>query len=372
MATVNDKAKAAIDAAVASKKTPSRVDLMCARLSSPGLIKRLEMALPAAVKKDAERFSRILVTLTRLTPGLAECDAPSVIGGALTGAALGMDPTPGLNEFYLVPFNDRRSGKKQAQFVLGYKGMLELAYRGGCQKIVGREVCKNDVFKISYGFDEGMVHEPPVSGPRGEKVGYYAIVTLPSGEKTFCYMTKEDIVAHANKKSPAYKSGPWQTDFDAMAKKTCLRQLFTWLPKSTDVSRALAKDGGFIRIDADGGETSEDVLDAQTEQVYDIEAIEVDAEANTNANANAEASAKIDTEPQVNKGKNDLTNNDLDLLQARLDKLFGEAGLGFTRAERDDFVRRTLGSEPTDESFTEPNVKRVIAAAEALLKAREG
>ena len=185
MATINEKTKAAMTKAADVRRQMSPADVMYMSLSRPDTLKSIEMALPATIKQNAQRFSRILMTLVRQTRGLAECELSSVLGGALTGAALGLDPTPGLDEFYLVPFKDNRRGKTLAQFILGYKGMQKLAYQGGCKKIIAREVCKNDEFEIVYGDTEKLIHKPPITGERGEEVGYYVMVTLPDGEKTF-------------------------------------------------------------------------------------------------------------------------------------------------------------------------------------------
>lgn len=358
MATVNEKTRAAMDRAAAVRKT-SPADIMYMRLNNQDVLQSIENALPSSIKQNAKRFSRILMTLVRQTRGLAECEISSVLGGALTGAALGLDPTPGLDEFYLVPFKDNRRGTTAAQFVLGYKGMQKLAYQGGCRKIIAREVCKNDEFEITYGYDEKLVHKPPTTGERGEEIGYYVIVTLPEGEKTFCYITKADAMKHSEKKSRAYSSGPWQTDFASMAEKTCMRKIFKWLPKSTEAAVAMSKDEGVVNITAEEAKSSETVLEAQTARVVEVE-------------------ANVDDAPQGSgedeaESKEPLTNNDLSEAEARMDEALGGAGLDLTAKERERFIADTLGmSELTAGWRTAANCKRVAAAAEALLRAREG
>lgn len=368
MPTVNDKTKAAMERAVAARKQATPADIMYMKLNNPDILQSIENALPTAIKKDAKRFSRILMTLVRQSRGLAECELSTVLGGALTGAALGLDPTPGLDEFYLVPFKDK-TGKKLAQFILGYKGMQRLAYQGGCKKIIAREVCKHDEFEIVYGDSERLIHKPPITGERGEEVGYYVMVTLPDGEKTFYYITKADAKRHAEKKSRAHSSGPWQTDFASMAEKTCMRKIFKWLPKSTDAAIAMNKDDGVVSITPEDAKSSDSVLEAQVSHVVDIDADIDEAPADT---APAETEAEDIAEPMPETSKKPSTKDDLIVLEERMDEILGGAGLDLTAREREQFIAESLGVGELSAGWrTAANVKRVISAAEALLRARE-
>lgn len=369
MPTVNDKTKAAMERAAAVRKSASPADIMYMKLNNPDTLQSIENALPSAIKKDAKRFSRILMTLVRQTRGLAECELSTVLGGALTGAALGLDPTPGLDEFYLVPFKDNRKGKTLATFVLGYKGMMRLAYQGGCKKIIAREVCKNDEFEIVYGDSEKLIHKPPVTGERGEEVGYYVMVTLPDGEKTFYYITKDDAKKHATDKSRAHSSGPWQTDFASMAEKTCMRKIFKWLPKSTEAAVAMNKDDGVVSITPEEAKSSEGVLEAQVSHVVDVDA-DIDEAPTDAASAEPEAADMAEQMPETSKKPS--TKDDLATLEERMDEILGGAGLDLTAREREQFIAESLGVAELSAGWrTAANVKRVIAAAEALLRARE-
>lgn len=368
MPTVNDKTKAAMERAAAVRKQATPADIMYMKLNNPDILQSIENALPTAIKKDAKRFSRILMTLVRQSRGLAECELSTVLGGALTGAALGLDPTPGLDEFYLVPFKDK-TGKKLAQFILGYKGMQRLAYQGGCKKIIAREVCKHDEFEIVYGDSERLIHKPPITGERGEEVGYYVMVTLPDGEKTFYYITKADAQKHATDKSRAHSSGPWQTDFASMAEKTCMRKIFKWLPKSTEAAVAMNKDDGVVSITPEEAKSSEGVLEAQVAHVVDIDADIDEAPADA---APVEPEAEDTAEPMPETSKKPSTKDDLATLEERMDEILGGAGLDLTAREREQFIAESLGVAELSAGWrTAANVKRVIAAAEALLRARE-
>ena len=354
----NDKTKAAMNAAVA-KRQPTAADVLCKNLASPSVLASLKNALPAQLTspEEAARYSRILMTLVRLTPSLASCSINTVLAGALTGAALGLDPTPGLDEFYLVPYGGK------ATFQMGYKGMMKLAYQGDCQKISAHKVCEHDIFDIEYGLEETLKHKPCLSGPRGDVIGYYVTVVLRNGEKTFLYLTKPEVMEHALKKSKAYKSGPWQTDFDAMALKTCLRLLFKWLPKNTRLAQAINRDETVSHVNDINEVTRDEILETAPEQIT----IEEEDAVETNF-AGSEVHPVSEDEPLRPKGGA----SELDRLDIELDELFGDGGLGLNQNEQNKFIANTLGLKKIEESDRTPaNMKRVIEAAKAVIRDRE-
>lgn len=353
----NDKTKAAMNAV--AKRPISAADVLCKNLASPSVLASLKNALPAQLTspEEAARYSRILMTLVRLTPSLASCNINTVLAGALTGAALGLDPTPGLDEFYLVPYGGK------AAFQMGYKGMMKLAYQGDCQKISAHKVCQNDTFDIEYGLEETLKHKPCMNGPRGDVIGYYVTVVLRNGEKTFLYLTKAEVMEHAIKKSKAFKSGPWQTDFDAMALKTCLRLLFKWLPKNTRLSQAINRDETVSHMNnVNETVTRDEILESAPEQ------IEAEADDTVETNFSGSETQAPAVEPQDEAGPSEI-----ERLDVELDELFGDGGLGFTQSEQGKFIANTLGLKKVEESDRTPqNMQRVIEAAKAMLRAREG
>ena len=189
------------------------------------------------------------------------------------------------------------------------------------------------------------------------------MVTLPDGdEKTFYYITKEDALKHAEKKSRAHSSGPWQTDFASMAEKTCMRKIFKWLPKSTEAAIAMNKDDGVVSINAEEVKSSESVLEAQVSHVVDVEA-------ETPADAVPDTESDMYEAPAPKAASN---KDDLPALEARMDELLGGEGLDLTARERERFIAETLGVEELSGDFRTPsNIKRIITAAEALLRARD-
>jgi recombination protein RecT len=216
-----------------------------------GLQGQIALAAPRGV--EAQQIVRDALTLLAKTPKLAECEPSSVLGGLMTMAQLGLRPGV-LGHGWILPFWNRRKGCNEATLVIGYQGLVELAYRSQqVEKITARTVYANDVFDVEYGLDERLVHKP-APGDRGEPVGYYATVRLRgSGGAMFYHMTHEQMCVYRDRFAMARDRtgkivGPWRDHFEAMAHKTCLRQLAKFMPKGTDLATAFAVDDT-IRVD---------------------------------------------------------------------------------------------------------------------------
>lgn len=197
----------------------------------------IKRALPAHMKAD--RFLRVVLTTLRLNPKLSACNPASFVAAMMTSAQLGLEVNTPLGQAFIIPYG------KEAQFQIGYKGILDLAYRTKeYQMIYAMEVYANDKFEFEYGLEPKLIHKPDKE-PAGEPIYYYAVYHLANGGKAFRAWTKEKVVAHAKKFSASYKKGgdtPWKTDFDSMAKKTVLIDLLKYAPKSIEISQAFALD----------------------------------------------------------------------------------------------------------------------------------
>ena len=218
------------------------------------LIKRQRSAIEVALPKhlDTDRFARIAMTLVRTNPKLAACDPMSFIGALMVSAQLGLEPSGagGLGQAWLVPYG------KEVQFQIGYKGIIELARRSGqLSSIEAHEVCENDEFSYSYGLDDHLTHTPLLRGDRGRPFAYYAVAKFKDGGHAFVVLSRDDVESH-RKRSKAKDSGPWVTDYDAMARKTCIRVLAPYLPLSPELEKAISGDGRTFRsIEPDMAET---------------------------------------------------------------------------------------------------------------------
>lgn len=201
----------------------------------------------------APQFAAALVQLVSQSYQLQKCDPGSVIGAALTAAALDLSIDPNLGEAHVIPYGDR------AQFQIGFIGFGQLAQRSGMYKNLGWRVIHQGEL-VNY--DE-LAGELELNGdhPDEKVIGYAAKFKLVNGFERAEYWTAERIENHAMRYSQSYryckgkkdkeKDCRWITDRDRMALKTVLKSLLKiWGPKSIQMQKALKVDEGAI-IDAD-------------------------------------------------------------------------------------------------------------------------
>lgn len=201
--------------------------------------KQIAKALPSAI--TPERFARMAMTAVTMNPDLGRCTPPSFIGALLQAASLGLEPNTSLGQAYLIPYNNYKTGVKEAQFQIGYRGMIELAHRSGeFQSIEAHVVYENDEFEYELGLDPKLKHKPAMSD-RGNPVWVYAIYKLKSGGYGFEVMSKADIDEHRKKYSKA-KSSPWDTAWEGMAKKTVIKQVLKYAPLKSEFARAITDE----------------------------------------------------------------------------------------------------------------------------------
>ena len=195
----------------------------------------IKKALPENVK--SERFRRIALTAFNGNAKLQQCDPTSFLAAMMQSAQLGLEPNTPLGQAYLIPYG------RNVQFQVGYKGMLDLAHRTNQYKnIQANIVYEKDEFDIEYGLNPKLKHIPNMKEDRGQAIGYYAVYNLINGGQSFGYMTRAEVERHAQKFSKTYKNGPWQTDFDEMAKKTVLKKVLKYAPMSTELQEVTAID----------------------------------------------------------------------------------------------------------------------------------
>lgn len=222
---------------------------------------QIEMAV-VGTTLNAERFMRLIFSTISTNPKLAACSQSSFLGAMMSAAQLGLEPNTALGQAYLIPYGN------QCQFVLGYRGLIELAYRSGdIKKIDAQVVYENDEFEYELGWDSKLIHKPAM-GNRGNPVGYYALFKMADGGGNFLFMSQEDVEKHAKKFSKSFHNGPWQTDFVSMAKKTVLKMLLKYAPLKVELNRAVQADEGIKNLDVDQLENV-NVLDIPAE--YEVE-----------------------------------------------------------------------------------------------------
>ena len=224
---------AAATKAVSKKKAPSSIQDYI-QVMGPAI----KAALPSVM--TPERFTRITMSALSANPRLKECTPQSFLGAMMTAAQLGLEPNTPLGQAYLIPFKNH--GRMECQFQLGYKGLIDLAYRSGEVSIIqAHTVYENDEFVYELGLDPKLRHVPAKTN-RGNPVAYYAMFKTKDGGYGFQVMSIEDVRTHAQKFSKSFGNGPWQTNFDEMAKKTVLKKVLKYAPLKSDFVRGVMQD----------------------------------------------------------------------------------------------------------------------------------
>lgn len=220
----------------------------------------IEKALPSVI--TPERFTRMAMTALSTNAKLASTTPRSFCGALLNAAQLGLEPNTPLGQAYLIPYG------KETQFQIGYKGMLDLAHRSGeFKNIYAKEVYEGDDFSYSYGLEPTLNHVPTMDiEGRGEVIYYYAVYTLVNGGFGFEVMTKAEVEKHGKKFSKAYKSGPWQTDFDEMAKKTVVKKVLKYAPIKTEFVKGISQDSTIKHMEE--GEDNSNMQDADDKSIF--------------------------------------------------------------------------------------------------------
>lgn len=236
--SLKDTATSAVQAPVATAKPPQTIAAMMERYKS-----EIARALPKHL--DADRLARIALTEFRKTPALLECDPKSLLGAVIQAAQLGLEPGSALGQCYLLPFKNSKTGTTDVQFIVGYRGMIDLARRSGqIESINAYAVHEGDDFNVSLGLSPDIDHKPNWELDRSnpDTIQFvYAVAVLRGGAKQFEVMTRSQIEA-IRKRSKAGHFGPWKTDYEAMALKTVIRRLFKYLPASVEMVNAATLD----------------------------------------------------------------------------------------------------------------------------------
>jgi len=214
------------------------------------LMKAKEKQIAAALPKHLtpEKMMRIALTEINRNPELKKCTTTSLIGAIIQSSQLGLMPDSILGEAYLIPYkNNKKGGVIEAQFMPGYQGLMKLALQSGAiVNIFAKEVCENDFFHFEWGSKPDIKHSFDGKSDRGEAVLYYAIAYLVNGGIQFEVMSRDDIKRHKGmSKTSGSSYSPWITSPDEMAKKTVIRKLLKYLPKSSEdmnLAKAVSMD----------------------------------------------------------------------------------------------------------------------------------
>lgn len=231
-------------------------------------MKTLKSVLPKHM--TPERMARIALSEIRKNPALLQCDVASLGAAVMQCATLGLEPGV-MGHVYFVPFWNNKEKRRDVQFIIGYKGLIDLTRRSGeVLSIQAMEVRQNDTFEFEYGIDEKLRHIPAMKD-RGAVTHYYAYAKFKDGGHTFLVMSREDILEHAANFSKQQNdkgfTGPWKDHFDSMAKKTVIRAMIKYMPISIEVQEKISHDERVIKKI----NPYEDGAEIESSNIFDME-----------------------------------------------------------------------------------------------------
>ena len=195
--------------------------------------------------KKALKFLSSVVSSVQKTPQLLQCEQSSLINAFLTMAQLEFYPSEIAGEAYVLPYKNNKTGLSEAQFQIGYQGLVTLFYRAGAKKVHADIVREKD----SFSYVNGKVqHSPDIfSDNRGKAIGAYVIITLSTWAEVAKVMSAKEILNIGSKFSKSFRSSftPWNESKDPelwMWKKTVLKQCAKLVPKNEAIVKAIDED----------------------------------------------------------------------------------------------------------------------------------
>lgn len=293
-------------------------------------------SLKAACSKHLtpERLLRVAGAAISRQPKLLECSIESLYVAVSNCGQLGLEPNL-LGEAYLVPYRNKKTGRTEAQFLPGYRGLVKLARRSGeLATIEAHVVHEKDTFTFAYG-DQPHIEHVPYSGDDdpGRLTFGYAVAVFKDGSRQRDVMSRREIEA-VRTRSMASDSGPWVTDYEEMAKKTVVRRLCKMLPLTVELADALAAE----EPAATGTTTATFAVEAPA-----VEVMAPDTEGETTPAQVREVAGAVGRLKAAAKaaatGKPDWAMADVATCRAEAERIRTEAGV--STDEADAFAQRT-------------------------------
>lgn len=267
-------------------------------------------------KKKAERYTAAIMSAVATNPQLQMCEAATILSGSLLAESLNLAHSPQLGQYYLVPFKVKEKKVKDAQgnwktiaehydaaFILGYKGYIQLATRSGFYRHINAIEIKEGELSYYNPFDDEIELTPIQDFDEREAaptIGYYAMFEYLNGFKKVLYWSKQKMIKHADRYSPAFSAAAyskiqkgeisesdmwkyssfWYKDFDEMARKTMLRQLIgKWGVMSPEMQQAYEADNKIIMQNGDAiipDETADDIPEPVVAQEPESGTVNID------------------------------------------------------------------------------------------------
>lgn len=211
-------------------------------IQAPALQEAMAAMLPTPAAR--ERFMRVIAQAFTREPKLAKCTQTSVVNAVVDALTWGLEPSGRVGGAYLVPFHNSRDDVDEATLIPDYRGLIDVITRPGSRvtAITVTDVREGDAFEYTEGLTPSITHVPSLAPNRSAKptTHAYAVALLDTGERVGKVIDR----AYAEKIAAKAKSSrsPWQTDFDAMFRKTAVKALANTLPVSREIRGLMARD----------------------------------------------------------------------------------------------------------------------------------
>lgn len=217
--------------------------------------------------KDKDKFVSSIISAVNANPQLSKCTNGSILNAALLGYSLNLSHSPQLGQYYFVPYSNK--GTLEAQFQIGYRGLIQLAIRSGYyRKINALAIKEGELIKydpLNEDIEVNLIDDP-VERENTKTIGYYGMFEYTNGFRKCVYWTTARMEAHRQRYSKS--KSVWEANYEAMAIKTVLRNLLSkWGIMSVEMQIGNDADGAIIR---EGG-IYEHVFDMRDEKRIDID-----------------------------------------------------------------------------------------------------
>lgn len=190
-----------------------------------------------------ERMIKLVAAAASRQPEILECTPLSIVQALVIASSAGLEINTPMGLAYLIAYRNGKTQTREAQLIIGYRGLIELARRSGMLvSIEAHVVHERDRFEFAFGLEPKLVHEPYMgSGEEGALIAVYAVAHLKDGGRQIEVMRIADV-DKIRTRSKAGNYGPWVTDYEEMCKKTVLKRLCKLLPMSIEMGTAVAAD----------------------------------------------------------------------------------------------------------------------------------
>jgi recombination protein RecT len=268
--------------AVATDQTPTKATQNPAVEALNKALAGIGQVLPAHITK--ERMAKLCLGMMRTNAKLAQAarrNPASFVNSIMHASKLGLEP--GIDA-HLVPYENKRQGTVEIQCIPDYRGLLKLARNSGDITSVSVQIVyEHDHFELSLGLVETLTHKPKLDGPRGDPVLVYGVARFKDGSHHVEWMSVQDINtirdgSRGYQNAVRYKSdNPWISSWEEMARKTLVRRMCKYLPRSIELQNAERLidagdkgvpahfEGEFVVVEDDGGAGGEETGGGQVE-----------------------------------------------------------------------------------------------------------